>query len=112
VGGLARGQIRQAASKAQRNMNEKEEEQSWDLVQEAVRRNLVAGEREVFRRKQELARQIAEEQRRQAEESRIRKVSLSLSLSVCVCVCVCVFVCVLLFVWTRMCVHACLESMP
>ena len=91
-------------------MNEKEEEQSWDLVQEAVRRNLVAGEREVFRRKQELARQIAEEQRRQAEESRIRKVSLSLC--VCVCVCVCVFVCVLLFVWTRMCVHACLESMP
>lgn len=66
-------QIRQAAYKAQRNMNEKEEEQTWDLVQEAVRRNLVAGEREVFRRKQELARQISEEQRRQAEESRIRK---------------------------------------
>jgi len=66
-------QIRQAAYKAQRNMNEKEEEQNWDLVQEAVRRNLVAGEREVFRRKQELARQIAEEQRRQAEESRMRK---------------------------------------
>jgi len=66
-------QIRQAASKAQRNMNEKEEEQNWDLVQEAVRRNLVAGEREVFRRKQELARQVAEEQRRQAEEARIRK---------------------------------------
>ena len=54
-------------------MNEKEEEQNWDLVQEAVRRNLVAGEREVFRRKQELSRQIAEEQRRQAEEARIRK---------------------------------------
>ena len=54
-------------------MNDKEEEQSWDLVQEAVRRNLVAGEREVFRRKQELARQVAEEQRRQAEEARIRK---------------------------------------
>eukprot|EP00802_Teleaulax_amphioxeia_P008998 Tamp_09012.p1 GENE.Tamp_09012~~Tamp_09012.p1 ORF type:complete len:388 (-),score=159.43 Tamp_09012:934-2097(-) len=71
--GIRDEQIRQAASKAQRNMNEKEEEQSWDLVQEAVRRNLVAGEREVFRRKQELARQIAEEQRRQAEESRIRK---------------------------------------
>lgn len=66
-------QIRQAAGKAQRNMNEKEEDQSWDLVQEAVRRNLVAGEREVFRRKQELARQVAEEQRRQAEEARIRK---------------------------------------
>ena len=30
----ARGQIRQAAYKAQRNMNEKEEEQTWDLVQE------------------------------------------------------------------------------
>ncbi len=42
-------------------------------LSQAVRRNLVAGEREVFRRKQELARQIAEEQRRQAEESRMRK---------------------------------------
>jgi hypothetical protein len=42
-------------------------------LSQAVRRNLVAGEREVFRRKQELARQISEEQRRQAEESRIRK---------------------------------------
>jgi hypothetical protein len=67
------GQIRQAAEKAQQKMSEKEEEQNWDLVQEAVRRNLVAGEREVFRRKQELARQVAEEQRRQAEEARIRK---------------------------------------
>ena len=67
------GQIRQAAEKAQQKMFEKEEEQNWDLVQEAVRRNLVAGEREVFRRKQELARQVAEEQRRQAEEARIRK---------------------------------------
>ena len=28
-------------------MYEKEEERNWDLVQEAVRRNLVAGEREV-----------------------------------------------------------------
>ena len=100
-------------------MMEVEEDQNWDLVQEAVRRNLVAGEhtmiciclsvsacthtsttarthahararthiytcmqvrrnlvageREVFRRKQELQRQVAEEQRRQAEEQRIRK---------------------------------------
>jgi len=66
-------QIRQAAGKAEYKMIEREEEQNWDLVQEAVRRNLVAGEREVFRRKQELARQVADEQRRQAEESRIRK---------------------------------------
>ena len=45
-------QIRQAAGKAEYKMIEREEEQNWDLVQEAVRRNLVAGEREVFRRKQ------------------------------------------------------------
>jgi len=66
-------QAGQAADKEQRRLREKEEEQNWDLVQEAVRRNLIAGEREVFRRKQELAKQTAEEQRRQAEEARMRK---------------------------------------
>mmetsp|Transcript_44139 Transcript_44139/g.88527 ORF Transcript_44139/g.88527 Transcript_44139/m.88527 type:complete len:388 (-) Transcript_44139:76-1239(-) len=66
-------QARQAAEQEERRLREKEEEQNWDLVQEAVRRNLIAGEREVFRRKQELAKQTAEEQRRQAEEARMRK---------------------------------------
>mmetsp|Transcript_3075 Transcript_3075/g.4979 ORF Transcript_3075/g.4979 Transcript_3075/m.4979 type:complete len:388 (-) Transcript_3075:264-1427(-) len=66
-------QMRQAAENQQKRMMEKEEEQNWDLVQEAVRRNLIAGEREVFRRKQELAKQTADEQKRQAEEARMRK---------------------------------------
>jgi len=66
-------QGRQAMDKADRAAQERQEEQNWDLVQEAVRRNLIAGEREVFRRKQELARQTAEEQRRQAEEARMRR---------------------------------------
>jgi len=69
-------QARQAAEKAERAAQERQEEQNWDLVQEAVRRNLIAGEREVFRRKQELARQTAEEQRRQAEEARMRRMVL------------------------------------
>ena len=66
-------QIRQANEKANQKKMEQEEDQNWDLVQEAVRRNLIAGEREVFRRKQEIARQVADEQRRQAEEARKRK---------------------------------------
>ena len=66
-------QMRQAAENQQKRMMEKEEDQNWDLVQEAVRRNLIAGEREVFRRKQELARQTADDQKRQADEARMRK---------------------------------------
>ena len=38
-----------------------------------MRRNLIAGEREVMRRRQEMSRQVAEEQKRQADEARLRK---------------------------------------
>uniref|UniRef100_A0A6T8GEW3 RIB43A-like with coiled-coils protein 2 n=1 Tax=Hemiselmis andersenii TaxID=464988 RepID=A0A6T8GEW3_HEMAN len=66
-------QLRQAAEKQEHRVREKEAEEGWDIVQEAVRRNLIAGEREVMRRKQEIARQTAEEQKRQADEARARK---------------------------------------
>jgi len=76
VAGIRTDQLRQAAEKAERAAMEREDQQSYDLVQEAVRRNLVAGEREVLRRRQELARQTSEEQRRQAEEARARRAVL------------------------------------
>jgi hypothetical protein len=66
-------QQQQAAMNVQAQVQQKEEDRNWDLVQEAVRRNLLAGEREVMRRRAELARQTAEEQRRQAAEARHRK---------------------------------------
>mmetsp|Transcript_5762 Transcript_5762/g.13971 ORF Transcript_5762/g.13971 Transcript_5762/m.13971 type:complete len:387 (-) Transcript_5762:108-1268(-) len=66
-------QLRQAAEKQEAKVREREAEEGWDVVQEAVRRNLIAGEREVMRRKQEIARQTAEEQKRQADEARARK---------------------------------------
>jgi len=66
-------QLRQAAENQESKVRAKEAEEGWDIVQEAVRRNLIAGEREVMRRRQEIARQTAEEQKRQADEARARK---------------------------------------
>lgn len=66
-------QLRQAADKQEHKVREKQAEEGWDIVQEAVRRNLIAGEREMMRRRQELARQTASEQQRQADEARARK---------------------------------------
>jgi len=73
VVGIRNEQLRQAADKVEQKVREKEAEESWDIVQEAVRRNLMAGEREVMRRKLELAKQTAVEQQRQADEQRARK---------------------------------------
>eukprot|EP00285_Hemiselmis_virescens_P006024 CAMPEP_0173393364 /NCGR_PEP_ID=MMETSP1356-20130122/22069_1 /TAXON_ID=77927 ORGANISM="Hemiselmis virescens, Strain PCC157" /NCGR_SAMPLE_ID=MMETSP1356 /ASSEMBLY_ACC=CAM_ASM_000847 /LENGTH=386 /DNA_ID=CAMNT_0014351373 /DNA_START=52 /DNA_END=1212 /DNA_ORIENTATION=- len=66
-------QLRQAAENQESRIRNKEAEEGWDVMQEAVRRNLIAGEREVMRRRQEIARQTAEEQKRQADEARARK---------------------------------------
>jgi hypothetical protein len=50
----------------------KSEDVEWDVVQEAVRRNMIASDKEMQRRRQEISRQLLEEQKRQADEFKAR----------------------------------------
>lgn len=63
-------QSRQLSEKQMTTLRQQQEDEQWDLVQEAVRRNLLAGERETSRRRQEFNRQLVAEQKRQAEQQR------------------------------------------
>lgn len=65
-------QLMQSAEAVAAKLAEKKDEEHWDLVTEAVRRNVITGEREIQRRKKEIAKSVLDENKRLMAETKQR----------------------------------------